>query len=122
MDLQKYNKQYAVGVESTSMDYTLNINRALKKKLKATQRNRTLEYKYKKASTDKYSVSIKKIANNFFANKLTLLPLEQCLNNCATNIDKLKPIKKASTSPVWVPTVNSAKLLKPLSAKYLKDV
>jgi hypothetical protein len=37
---------YAVGVESTTMDYTLNINRALKKKLKATQRNRTLQYKY----------------------------------------------------------------------------
>ena len=46
MDLRKYNKQYAVGVESTTMDYTLNINRALKKKLKATQRNRTLQYKY----------------------------------------------------------------------------
>ena len=28
------------------MDYTLNINKALKKKLKATQRNRTLQYKY----------------------------------------------------------------------------
>jgi hypothetical protein len=41
MDLRKYNKQYAVGVESTVMDYTLNINRALKKKLKAAQRNRT---------------------------------------------------------------------------------
>jgi hypothetical protein len=36
MDLRKYHKQYAVGVESTVMDYTLNINRALKKKLKAT--------------------------------------------------------------------------------------
>jgi hypothetical protein len=46
MDLRKYNKQYAVGVESTAMDYALNINRALKKKLKATQRNRTLQYKY----------------------------------------------------------------------------
>jgi hypothetical protein len=46
MDLRKYHKQYAVGVESTVMDYTLNINRALKKKLKATQRNRTLQYKY----------------------------------------------------------------------------
>jgi hypothetical protein len=38
MDLRKYNKQYAGGVESTVMDYTLNINRALKKKLKATYR------------------------------------------------------------------------------------
>jgi excinuclease UvrABC helicase subunit UvrB len=46
MDLRKYNKEYAGGVESTVMDYTLNINRALKKKLKATQRNRTLQYKY----------------------------------------------------------------------------
>jgi hypothetical protein len=46
MDLRKYNKQYAVGVESTAMDYALNINRALKKKLKATQRNRTHQYKY----------------------------------------------------------------------------
>jgi hypothetical protein len=46
MDLWKYNKQYAVGVESTAMDYTLNINRALKMKLKATQRNRRLQYRY----------------------------------------------------------------------------
>ena len=28
------------------MDYTLNINKALKKKLKPTQKNRTLQYKY----------------------------------------------------------------------------
>ena len=62
LDSQKFNHQQrktitqwicrniinnmAVGVESTVMAYTLNINRALKKKLKATQRNRTLQYKY----------------------------------------------------------------------------
>jgi excinuclease UvrABC helicase subunit UvrB len=69
MDLRKYHKQYAVGVESTVMDYTLNINRALKKKLKATQRNRTLQYKY----TGVYDIYVDPLRNSFSLLQIEIL-------------------------------------------------